>query len=528
MKKVKYLALTFASIAMLSLSSCQDAYEIVQDGELNEESFRTLPQMEAYLSGVYATVSVGNEIGFTGVFTDETGVGRGSGGQNFGTHRFIINTSNPYADALWYGHYRTINRCNRLLKIATQVPVPTDPGELARYNSAMGQARALRAFAYMQLLTYFSPDMSDDNALGVMFVGDNIAEATDEIGRSSNGVIFAAMEADLEYAFNNVIANVNAGTTPYKYVSKNMINALRARMNLYRGNYTLAKQYAEYVIANAGVNLTVATPIPTGTVGSSSWNTAFYGASSTNPYRRMFADAATGGQGEIVFSLLRPAAGTWENIASQFTTNTTNVSGSPLFEVGRNLFNELVASTNDIRRYANVDPTSLINPNYATAVDYLDTDVIVIDKYPGQTGFPLRNDVKVFRLSEMYLILAECYANSGDLNGSTNSVASVIKRIRDARRYSGTFAEPTYADATAAWKAIMDERRLELCFEGHRYIDVKRLGGKANASITRDATDDIITNDLTLPYNDYRFTLPIPQSELNANGAIRSQQNPGY
>jgi hypothetical protein len=89
-------------------------------------------------------------------------------------------------------------------------------------------------------------------------------------------------------------------------------------------------------------------------------------------------------------------------------------------------------------------------------------------------------------------------------------------------------AFPTAESKAAAWKAIMDERRYELCFEGHRYVDVKRLGGKANASITRDATDDIITNDLTIPYNDYRFTLPIPQSELNANGVIRSQQNPGY
>lgn len=534
MKKIKYLALTFASVALLSLSSCQDAYEIVQDGELNEESFKTLGQMESYLSGVYGSVSIANEIGFTGVFTDETGVGRGSGGQNFGTHRYIINTSNPFAQSIWYTHYLTISRCNRLLKIATQVPVPTDPAELARYNSAMAQARALRAFSYLQLLTYFSTDMTDDNALGVIFFGDNIPKASDELPRVANSVIYTAMEADLQYAFDNVTDNVNAGATPYKYVTKNMVNALRARFYLYRGNYTLAKQYAEYVIANAGVSLTLATPIPAGTVGSSSWNTSFYGASSTNPYRRMFNDnPATSGssvvsRGEIIFSLLRPAAGTWENIASQFTTNTTNVVGSPLFEVGRNLFNELSAIPGDIRRYANVDPSSLINPSYATSPDYLDTDVIVIDKYPGQTGYPLRNDVKVFRLSEMYLILAECHANAGNINGASNSVASVIKQIRDARNFQGAQALPTYADATAAWKAIMDERRYELCFEGHRYIDVKRLGGKANASITRDATDDIITNDLTLPYNDYRFTLPIPQDELNANTVIRTQQNPGY
>ncbi len=68
-----------------------------------------------------------------------------------------------------------------------------------------------------------------------------------------------------------------------------------------------------------------------------------------------------------------------------------------------------------------------------------------------------------------------------------------------------------------------------MCFEGHRYIDIKRLGPLTGKSIERDPTDDIISGaTLTIPNNDYRFTLPIPQDELNANDLIRGQQNPGY
>jgi hypothetical protein len=44
-------------------------------------------------------------------------------------------------------------------------------------------------------------------------------------------------------------------------------------------------------------------------------------------------------KGEIIFALDRPTTGGWENIAGNFATNTTTVSGSPFFEVGRNLFN---------------------------------------------------------------------------------------------------------------------------------------------------------------------------------------------
>jgi len=143
------------------------------------------------------------------------------------------------------------------------------------------------------------------------------------------------------------------------------------------------------------------------------------------------------------------------------------------------------------------------------------------------SGAALRNDIKVFRLSEMHLILAECYASEGNINGATNSVAAELKRIRDARNFLGTQTLPTYANATEAWADILLERRLELCFEGHRYIDLKRLGTLANKTMERDATDDSVSGTpLSIPNGDYRYTMPIPIDEINANGTI--QQNPGY
>lgn len=55
-----------------------------------------------------------------------------------------------------------------------------------------------------------------------------------------------------------------------------------------------------------------------------------------------------------------------------------------------------------------IDPTSTINPNYETAYNNKDytTDQLVIDKYPGKGSATTKNDVKMFRLSEMYFILA--------------------------------------------------------------------------------------------------------------------------
>ena len=527
MKKIKYILLTIATFSMLS--SCEDAYKIVQAGELNETvAITSIDDMQSYLNGIYGQVTVTNELAFTSIFTDEVGPGKGSGGQNYDTHRFQITAANGFAEGLWYSDYSVINSVNRLLRsVNTNIPTPTDPTDLANYNSILAQARAIRAFAHFELLTYFSTDLTNDNALGVILM-DRVPKVDEDLVRNTNGEVFAFIESDLAYAYDNVVDQVpSASIVPTKFVSKNMINALRARMYLYRGNTTLAQQYAQSVIA-AAPTLTPATPVPSGTVGSTSWNSSFYGNSSTNPYRKLFNDTNTTSN-EIIFALDRPAAGTWENVASNFTTNTTNAAGAPLFEVGRKLFNLLKATPGDVRRYANVDPTSIINPNYDTDPNYLQDDVIVIDKYPGKTvsGYPLRNDIKVFRMSEMYFILAECYAKTGNFNGASNSTAAVLKKIRDARNFLGPQPLPNYASQVDALKDILLERRLELCYEGHRYIDLKRLGSVVGQSIDRDATDDELTGmPLTISNTDYRFTLPIPTAEINANHVI--QQNPGY
>ncbi len=515
----KFQKLFFSVTLLLLLNACEDAYKITQDGELNEDvAIASVSDMQAYLNAVYSYVTISNEIAFTAIFTDETGTGRGSGGQNFDTHRFQLTSANGYAEGMWYGHYAAINRANRLIKSAEGVEPAA--GEEADYYSILAQARAIRAFCHFQLLTYFSTNLEDDNAEGVILM-DRVPSVGDDLPRNTNGEVFALIEDDLNFAYDNV------SDQTYKFISKRFIDALRARMYLYRGNYTLAQQYAEDVInATPSANqLVSATPVPNGTVGSSSWNSSFYGTASTNPYRKMFNDS---NQGEIIFALDRPNSGNWENIAGNFVTNTTAVNGSPFFEVGRNLFNLLNSTPGDVRRYACVDPTSLINPNYdQQGVDYIATDVLIIDKYPGKTGAVLRNDIKVVRLSEIYLILAECYAHSGDINGSSNSVASVLKLIRDKRNFLNVQPLPVYADETAALKDILLERRLELCFEGHRYIDLKRLGNDVNESIDRNITDDELQGlPLTIPITDYRFTMPIPTAELNANGNIA--QNPGY
>ena len=491
MKKIKNIFLAIGSL--LLVSSCSDALDIVQPGEIyRADAFKTVTDLRNYLNGdIYSRVNNTEEIGFTTVFTDEVGIGPSNGGQDKELHRFQLNANSDEPAGLWSTHYTVINRVNRLLDFANLVVVTT-PADIAAKNAVLAEARALRAYSYIQLVSFFSVDPSNPNALGVILstTPDRYDLFIDR-PRVSNQLIYNLIESDFLFAETNLASTATA----YTRVTQKFIAAARARMYLYRKDYVKAKQYA-----------TLAT-----------------GALSTpNTYNSMWGDAA---QGECIFAAARPSGGTWSNIASTWYFNITSATGGAFLDMGRNLFNLYSQFPNDVRTAIWIDASAQINPNYAADINYVANDVLPINKYPGKAAQPLRNDLKIFRNSEMVLILAECEVASSNLTAA----AILVRSIRTARTFAAPApALPVYATAQAAWADILLERRKELAFEGHRYLDIKRLAALAgNQGITRDNTDDDIPNQpLTLPLSDYRFTLPIPQLEIAGNVGI--QQNPGY
>ena len=491
MKKIKNIFLAIGSL--LLVSSCSDALDIVQPGEIyRADAFKTVTDLRNYLNGdIYSRVNNTEEIGFTTVFTDEVGIGPSNGGQDKELHRFQLNANSDEPAGLWSTHYTVINRVNRLLDFANLVVVTT-PADIAAKNAVLAEARALRAYSYIQLVSFFSVDPSNPNALGVILstTPDRYDLFIDR-PRVSNQLIYDLIESDFLFAETNLASTA----TVYTRVTQKFIAAARARMYLYRKDYVKAKQYA-----------TLAT-----------------GALSTpNTYNSMWGDAA---QGECIFAAARPAGGTWSNIASTWYFNITSATGGAFLDMGRNLFNLYSQFPNDVRTAIWIDASAQINPNYAADINYVSNDVLPINKYPGKASQPLRNDLKIFRNSEMVLILAECEVASSNLTAA----ATLVRSIRTARTFAAPApALPVYATAQAAWADILLERRKELAFEGHRYLDIKRLAALAgNQGITRDNTDDDIPNQpLTLALSDYRFTLPIPQLEIAGNVGI--QQNPGY
>jgi hypothetical protein len=143
----------------------------------------------------------------------------------------------------------------------------------------------------------------------------------------------------------------------------------------------------------------------------------------------------------------------------------------------------------------------------------------IIAKYAG-TGYTTTAenvaDAKVFRTGEMYLIRAEAKAENNDLVGA----AADLNALR-AARITG-YTTQVFASKDAVITAIIEERFKELAFEGHRFWDLRRR----NLPVERLLSDAPTSAAQILPAGNFRFLLPIPNAEIQANPLIK--QNPGY
>lgn len=503
--------LLFVAVASL-FAACDDAIDIKQPSELlPEDTFETMRDLTLGLNGVYGVVPGENHIIFTSIFTDEVKLGIANGGQGRdGELAFVLNNNSGDAASIWLSNYSLINFANRLL-VGTKNVTPTED-ELSAYNDIVAQTRALRAYGHFQLLTFFSPDLRDDNGLGVIAL-DFVPTKEQKLPRNTNGEVFALINSDLDFAANNLIAKTPQNKTSVRtYVSTDFVKALRARMAIYRGQYNAAEANVDELIAAyplSGKFYSGATTVNAGQAANLLTNSTYY---------RIFRDAVIAPSGggktnsnEVIFKLERAASAsvTTGNFYQAWSSVNSTTSGGAFYEVSTALFNKLNPS--DIRRAVIVDPTAF--PGFA---------VRPVAKYSETEKTKLLADVKIFRSSEIVLLKAEILASRSDLAG----VAEQINKIRTARfnDASGNIAVPTTVQE--AWAAILNERRIELAFEGHRYIDIKRLGALAGASIDRAASDCNFNSACTLEITDHRWTLPVPRPEQAANPNI--QQNPGY
>ncbi len=144
-----------------------------------------------------------------------------------------------------------------------------------------------------------------------------------------------------------------------------------------------------------------------------------------------------------------------------------------------------------------------------------------------------KNYTPRIRYTELFLNYAEAaneaYGPTGMAPGASYSAVDVIRSIRE--RGLGISTDP-YLDECAGDKdkmreLIRNERRIELCFEGFRFWDIRRWG----VDLTETAQGyDVSTNQVfnveLRSYNDYMNYGPIPYSEILKYNEL--EQNRGW
>ena len=160
----------------------------------------------------------------------------------------------------------------------------------------------------------------------------------------------------------------------------------------------------------------------------------------------------------------------------------------------------------------------------------------------------LRNDVRInndgsvviskhiniyFRNTELFLILAEA---ANEIGGPDYAIGGMTARdvIAAIRRRAGITQPDNYLASIGSKEEmrelVRNERRLELCFEGHRFWDLRRWGLPLNESVTGYFHDGSQYIEMpvveTRDFPEYAKYLPIPNNEIIKFSAL--EQNQGW
>lgn len=481
---MKHKVLLFSSILLLTLFSCKKVIDVKETNFIGGDiALKTVNNNEQGIIGAYALLSTEMAILLNATFSDEVKTSEFYNAAT--THEWqYTSTDIGLRDnfTAFNLYYRVIDRVNRVLQTLPNAD-STRVGDIVLKSRLRGEALFIRAFSHFELYRYYSGD-TDPNALAVAYMETPSLLPTTRI---AVGPFFQKLNADLAEAKNLLPNNL---TDVYR-ANRLTASGLQARVALYLKDWANAITYStEYI---TGVQL-----------------------SSRAQFNGIWTDANAN---EVAFKLKRTTAasgtlsiGTTSRMGSLFRGTSANAStiGTVTWAPSSKLYNSY-DQTNDVRFSSYLKDEPLLAATGRASK--------IIQKYAG-TGYGTAAenvaDAKVFRTGEMYLIRAEARAETGDVLGA----AADINALR-AARITG-YLPIVFAAKQDAIDAVMLERFKELAFEGHRFWDLRRR----NLPVERLPADAPSPTGSTLSAGNFRFRLPIPNTERLANPDI--QQNPGY
>lgn len=461
---------------VLGLSSCSETFLDQRNPQSVDFSHvKDLKSLTAATTGTYNSFKSYNYYGrsmvvIPEILGDNTFLSVRNGGRYTNHDRFAVTNGDGYVTSLWTLTYRVIANANLALTQAETITFPS--GQTVESNQLKGELLASRSLAYFDLLRLFSQPYNftaDASHPGVPLILEPAGEIISP-ARATVAEVYTQIIADLKAAESLLKPDKKNG-----YFNRAAAQALLAKIYLYQEDWENAEIYASKVIDGGLYTLL------SNANYIASWGTKF--------------------SIESLFEI-------------GFSSSDNNSANSIGYLTEPGAYGELLATEDLYDQYTATDVrrSLIIKGTRATA----ENPAYIIKKYPN--GVSSRDDnIKVLRLSEVYLIRAEARAemaragNTSKTAGANADLNAIVKR-----------ADPTAATIDLSGVNLVDriilERRKELAFEGNRLFDINRK----KLSMRHISSN----SEASYAYPNNRFIMPIPYGERNANPNIT--QNPGW
>lgn len=416
-------------------------------------------------------------------------------------HQHTWDAQDPIVLNLWNQAYGGIELCTSALSNAE-----------ASNTSFIAELRVLRGFYYYQLLDCFGgvPILDED------FINSPLRS------RVNRTELFNYIETEITAALPDL-----SDMIIYGRINKDVANTILAKLYLNAAVYTGEPAWEKCKLACQAI------------LDASNFNLK------PDYFDNFSVDNQITGLDEIIFYSIFDAealsSGTQMDLqarsAHPIQLGVSDEVRNPFFAVPASFYNRFDLE-NDYRAEAFLVGLQLINEDANAGIPYLDTkgnelnfteDIptfpiteestgIRVLKYqidPASNRYSSNNDFAIFRLSDIYLMLAEAHTH---LNERAEA-AEFLNRVR-TRAYQGT--EQNIDLTTGEFfnsellNLILAERGKELFWEGFRRQDLIRFNQFCEAWLFKNPDDDCAK----------RILFPIPQRIIDANPGM--VQNPGY
>jgi starch-binding outer membrane protein, SusD/RagB family len=484
--KGKYIVL---AILLTVQYSCNDWIELLPPGGLiREEFWKTKEDVNAVLMGAYESFASmdGTLFQFGEIRADMLTYDINLGGTQRNIMEGNIYPNNGMSN--WSGFYRIINYTNEVIKNAPLVKEIDDTYTDYQLKSVMSEAYFLRSLAYFYLVRIFKdvplvlePTESDDSEV--------------YFPKTDGNAVLDTMLLDLEQNRQYVPTEYNTLEEYRGRATKAAYDALIADIALWKFDYEKVIKHVEYIEANEEYEL----------MPNDLWFDIFYPGNSL----------------EGIF---------------EFQFDMTNGQQNSTYGLTQRLSYNYDPSQKALQMFApEYGASELIRGQNSSIAKYGEDDFIVW-KYVGREadGISVRTGTEqtsanwiVYRLADVLLMKAEALSQLERYPEALN-ILNEIRERADVPPLTLPNSKIAFEDA------ILEERALELAFEGKRWFDLLRMGRRNDYARKSDLIEVIIQNvpstqkrilatKLTNPLGWY---MPIQESELEHNPAL--VQNPYY